>query len=222
MCNRYVLASGINTIENELLAKFDSAYTPFYNAYPGGIWPVILAESPERISHAKWGLIPYWSKWYSGNYNYNAFITEIAKHPAYRTPIARRRCLIPANGYYLWAKAQQQKQPYAVYIKEQKVFTLAGLYDIWKDWRTNTYSYSFAIISTLSCKRLAKLTPVMPAIIPRSHRSKYLGNDIHLNEIMKILKPFESGQISFFPVSKLINDPLQNDKRVIQPVGERI
>lgn len=222
MCSRYVLASGVKAIERELLAEFETEFTPFFNGHPGGAWPVVLSSSSTTVSFAKWGLVPYWSRWYSGSYHYNAFYTDLVRHPVYKIPIRQRRCLIPANCYYIWAKDGGKKKPYVVYIERHKVFTMAGVYDIWKDRQTNEFHCTYAVISTFSCKRLSRFSPAMPVIISPSRRSRFLKEEISLREVMQMMRPFESNLLNLYPVSDSVDDPTINDKQIVQPIGDRV
>ncbi len=222
MCNRYVLASSVRAIEKELLADFNAPFSPFYNAHPGEYYPVVLSEDAKKIQFLRWGLIPYWSKWGNINYNYNAFVSDLVKHFAYRLPIRKKRCLVPANCYYCWIRASTGKTPHVVYIKDQRIFTMAGVYDSWRDKNSNRLIFSFSIIAGYSNKRIAKFSPVMPVIIPPSRREKYLRESIQLQEVMRMLKPLESDQFNLYPVSKKICNLTINSKEQVMPVGERL
>jgi len=224
MCSRYALASKVKYIEKELMADFVRTFIPFFNAHPGGTYPVILDCRPEKIQMAKWGLVPYWSKWGDMNYNYNASVMDIVKNSVYRVPIRKRRCLVPANCYYTWIRTNTAKQPHVVYIKDQRVFTMAGVYDVWQERSTATDRSitSFAIITGLSNKRIGKFQPTMPVVIPPSRRTRYLKEGIPLNEVMRMLNPFESDLFNLYPVSTKVNNPLENSLGVLKPIGQRL
>ena len=222
MCSRYVLASGVKSLEKELLADFSFEFYPFYNAHPGGVYPVIFDHSPSSILRARWGLIPYWSKWKSNPHMSNAFVSEVVKHPAYRLPIRKKRCLIPVNCYYCWIRKESRKTPHVVYIKDQRIFTLAGIYDDWTDRQSGECITSFAMLINYPSKHLANLLGSMPVVIPPSRRTKYLKSTIPLNEVMRLIRPFETDQFNLYPVSNEINNQGVDHKGLVQPVGQRI
>jgi putative SOS response-associated peptidase YedK len=218
-----VLASTVKAIEKELLADFTSEFHPFFNAHPGGEYPVIFDHSPTTIMRARWGLVPYWSKWKSNPYMSNAFVSELVKHPAYRMPIRKRRCLVPVNCYYAWIRKDGKKQPHVIYLKDQRIFTLAGIYDEWCDRSGDLHKVvSFAIITNYSNKRLSKFSQTMPVIIPPSRRMRYLKNDIPLNQVMRMVRTFESDLFNLYPVSMEINHQGVDHKGLVQPIGEAI
>ncbi len=222
MCSRFVLASKVNPIEKELLADFSFEFHPFFSAHPGGEYPVIFDHSPTVIHRARWGLIPYWSKWKSNSHLSNPFASEIVKHPAYRLPIRKQRCLIPVNCYYAWLRINDKKQPHVVYIKDQRIFTLAGLYDEWMDKESRERVISFSIISNYANKYLSRYLQTTPVVIPPSRRTKYLKKGVPLNEVMRMLRPYETDQYNLYPVSNEVNKQGVDHKGLVQPIGERL
>ncbi len=222
MCKRFVLASSARAIEKEVLADFTFPFHPFYNAHHGGHYPVICDDSVTTIQQLRWGLIPYWSKWKTDSYLINVFVAESVKHRAFRLPIRRQRCLVPVNCFYSWVQHGNSKRPHVVYLKDQRIFTLAGLYDVWRDRATGESIRSFAVLVNYANMRLSKFLRAMPVVISPSRRMKYLKADVPLNEVMGMLRPFESDQFNLYPVSRDVNDPFVDHKGLVMPKGEKL
>lgn len=224
MCVRYVLASGTRVIEKELLAEFREPFVPFYNAHPGGQWPVVLSEDPLALRTATWGLTPRWSRWANCHYNYNAFAADLVKHPVYKVPVRRTRCLVPSNCFFAWFQRSESipttavAQPHVVYMEGQRIFTMAGLYDTWKS-REGVVLYSFSIVTTYATRKIRDRLPIVPAVVPPSRRSRYLKADLPLNEVMSMFHSVESDRFRFYPVGDVANRAWINDKSAVMPVG---
>ena len=139
MCGRYTLGT-IDGIQE----RYDAYNNPSplidisYNIPPGTINPVVAKRSPKGIYMMKWGLVPFWAKEPNIGYKMiNARSEGIALKPAFRKPIRTQRCLVPATGFYEWKKlnleGKEEKIPWYIGVKDQEIFSFAGIYDIWLD-----------------------------------------------------------------------------------------
>jgi putative SOS response-associated peptidase YedK len=110
---------------------------PRYNIAPSDRVGIIRQdrEKPQRhFSLARWGLIPYWAKDPGIGYRLiNARSETVTEKPSFREPFERRRCLIPADGFYEWKRAENAKQPFHFGLQDDSLFAFAGLWDRWKD-----------------------------------------------------------------------------------------
>lgn len=135
MCGRYVLTADPVAIQQ----AFDLDHVPGemkarYNIAPSQPVAVIANDDPRSLTFFRWGLIPSWAKDPAiGNRMINARAETLAEKPSFRTAYKRRRCLIPANGFYEWAKRGKGKVPMYVHLKGQPVFAFAGLWETWHD-----------------------------------------------------------------------------------------
>lgn len=135
MCGRFVLKAP----PAELLTRFglDECvdFGPRYNIPPGTDIPVIR-QSPEgkRVLHLlHWGLVPHWAKDPSiGAKLNNARGESVAEKPSFRDAFKRRRCLIPASGFYEWKQEGKIKQPYYISLKSGELLAMGGLWESWK------------------------------------------------------------------------------------------
>ncbi|KAA0232178.1 MAG: SOS response-associated peptidase, partial [Armatimonadetes bacterium] len=134
MCGRFTLAATLDQIlaRYGLMAAAAFDWKPRYNIAPTQDHPVIFAEDGERrIQPMRWGLIPSWTKELKGDGFINAKSETVAEKPSFRTAFKRRRCLIPADGFYEWQKpeiAQGPKTPFRITMKDGGIFSMAGLW----------------------------------------------------------------------------------------------
>jgi putative SOS response-associated peptidase YedK len=224
MCTRFTIASGIGAIEREFQAEFQYAFQKTYNAHFGMELPVIVAGEESRIVSFRWGLLPFWSREPNLNfYHINSPAGNIVKDPLSRVPIRRRRCLVLANCFFVWTRTGSTvKTPYVVYDGEQRLMSFAGIWDTWQNAERTRLIHSFSIITTHANKRLHMYSKSMPVIIPAARRRKYLRSSTHLNEIIYMLRPWESETINLYPVSDAVSDFQNNTREVVMPVGERV
>ncbi len=224
MCICYALASGSESIEREFQAAFQYEYEPCCNVRAGKWMPVIKAGRPEEIISLRWGLLPFWSKTPDIRYRHiNAYARDVVKHPVYRVPLRRSRCLVLANCYYEWITEENgKKRPYLIYFGGERLVSMAGLWDIWTDSERRVSIESFSIITTHASRRLKPFISTMPVIIPPARRRKYLKLSTPLNEITAMLRPYESDRINLYPVGPGINDIHAAGKSLLNPVGGRV
>lgn len=224
MCNRYTIASNPTALESELQAEFQYTFQKVYNAHFGMELPVICLGEEDKIVAMRWGIVPFWAKEPNLKYhNINSPARNIVKNPVYRIPIRRRRCLVLANCFFIWTYTKpNHKTPYVVYDAKQRIMSFAGIWDSWVNGDQSKSIESFAIITTHASKRLQKHSRQMPVIIPPGRRRKFLRSSLHLNEVMRMLRPLESDSLNLYPVASKVNDFHNNTREVVLPVGERI
>jgi putative SOS response-associated peptidase YedK len=135
VCNRYRLIHSKQYLTERFQASDDSGMEdhPRYNIAPTQQVLIVRKEQGEKVRHLttmRWGLIPFWAKDMSiGNKTLNARSETVTTTPAFRESILKKRCLIPADGFYEWRKMGSVKQPYCFEVGEGEVFALAGLWD---------------------------------------------------------------------------------------------
>ena len=148
MCGRFSLTA--NEAELNLrfeLAGGDAPYVPRYNGAPTQMLAVITNENPHKLSYNRWGLIPPWAKDVTiGNKMINARSETIMEKASFKYPLMHRRCLVPSDGFYEWQQ-DAGKQPYRIFVKNNPIFAMAGLWERWKSPEGNVIE-SFNIITT--------------------------------------------------------------------------
>lgn len=196
-----------------------SDFTPRYNIAPSQNAPVILNENEKSIQLLRWGLIPSWAKDPKIAYQlYNARAETIAEKPSFRNAFKKRRCLIPADGFYEWRMESdgKTKTPMRVRLKSKEPFTFAGLWETWKDPQEKE-SRTFTIITTEPNEVLQPIHNRMPVIMKPEDEEAWLDPQADLKHLTKILMPYSSNAMEAYAVSKLVNSPKHDSPDCIEP-----
>lgn len=123
MCGRYVLKASMSQLTETYGAAPDGdlEFSPSYNVAPTFEMPVSLQKNHDRLVQSfRWGLVPQWSDGPNPKYSMiNARSETLSEKPSYRDAYKKRRCVIPANGFYEWKKTPDGKQPYYIHLKNQ-------------------------------------------------------------------------------------------------------
>ena len=225
MCGRFQLSvKGKEITERVNVEVHDEIHRPDkqllnsskgYNCAPLQWLPVILNTSPEKIQFLRWGLLPSWSSdERSAAKMINARAETISEKPAFKTAFERRRCLIPANGFYEWQKTSH-KQPYRFFLKNEAIFAMAGIWDHWTK-TDGTRIHTFAILTTSANSILEGIHDRMPVILSENDEMKWIStaNDTNFSAL---LKPYPAELMDFYPVSPLVNSVSNDDERLIKP-----
>jgi len=214
MCGRFSLTAN----EAELNLRFQleggtAPYVPRYNGAPTQMMAVITNEMPNKLSSFRWGLIPPWAKDISiGNKMINARAETITEKPSFRTPLFSRRCLVPADGFYEWQQ-DENKQPFRIFVKNNPVFAMAGLWERWKTPQGEIVN-SFTIITTEANSFMQPIHDRMPVILEKENEKTWLLSN-NPEEILQLLKPYPSSDIDAYPVTKLVNSPKNQGPEVL-------
>jgi putative SOS response-associated peptidase YedK len=177
-------------------------------------------EEPARqLSLMKWGLIPHWAQDASGAaLTINARSETAATKPAFRDPMKFRRCLIPADGFYEWAKTGKRKQPYCFEVNEGELFAFAGLWDGWKD-AEGQWMKSCTILTTVPNAVTSTVHDRMPVILDPDTYDLWLDPGVqNVAEVSDLLKPYDARQMRCYPVNTRIYHVANDDEDCLQTV----
>ena len=215
MCGRFQLSvKGKQISERFNVEVFDELYKPNYNCAPSQKLPVITNAEPGKLSFFRWGLVPFWAKDPKIGYRMiNTRAESITEKPSFKNAFRKRRCLIPANGFYEWRK-DENKTPYRIFLKTDELFAMAGIWETWKDGEGKPL-HTFSIITTAPNSLMKKIHDRMPVILPKEQEQTWL-NESEESKLLSILKPFDDNKMDFYPVSKKLNSPANNDPEVTQ------
>jgi putative SOS response-associated peptidase YedK len=170
------------------LGNLPSEFHPDANISPGQLVPVIRDPKTRDVDMFKWGLIPWWTKDPKIGYKmFNARAETVAQKPSFKIPLARKRCLIPADGFYEWKLDGNKKSPYLFTMKDRKPFTFAGLWESWKDQAGEEIN-SCTIITTEPNRMMAEYHNRMPVILLPSTRWLWLESQ-PLESLLNLLVP---------------------------------
>jgi putative SOS response-associated peptidase YedK len=222
MCGRFSL----HTPESQIIEAFNLEHTePLglkhrYNITPSQDIPIIRdTETSREMVLAQWGLVPHWSKESKTKYStINARIESVAEKPTYRTLFKRRRCLIPADGFYEWKVVNGNKIPHHIRMKNSGVFAFAGLWDRWVGEGQTLDSCTIIVMP--SNEVMKPIHERMPAIIAPANYDWWLNARItDKQEIMQYLNSAPSSRLTAYPVSTWVNSPKNSDARCSKPAG---
>lgn len=182
---------------------------PRYNIAPTQAVAVIRERrNGERVMHLlRWGLIPYWATDRAiGNRMINARAETLTAKPAFKQPFARRRCLVPADGFYEWKRSETAKQPYYIRRTDGAPMAFAGLWDRWKEGDESIDS--FAIVTTTPNDLVRSIHDRMPAILLPDHYDRWLdATNRDVDDVSTVLGPYPADELTAYPVSRFVNNP---------------
>ncbi|MEZ4906314.1 MAG: SOS response-associated peptidase [Saprospiraceae bacterium] len=221
MCGRASLTKNEKELENRFGSTFYSEdierYNPIpnFNIAPGQYFPVITNSDPSHFNIFKWGLVPYWSKDSKNYFNLiNARSENIDKNKIFQGAFNTRRCLIPLDGFYEWDKTKKAKQPYRFIKMDREIFSVAGIWESWKDKNGNEL-FTFSILTVKANEIVGKFHDRMPAILFENEEKIWIDQQIKSEEVKSILKPFPSELMYAYPVSRKLNNVKNNSQDLI-------
>ncbi len=193
---------------------------PLYNIAPTLTVPVVRLNRAGRrkIALLRWGLIPYWSKDAKIAYRtINARADTVATAAAFRAAFERRRCLVPALGFYEWRKLDGDKQPYFIGLRDSTPLAFAGLWERWKQGEDALET--FTIITGEPNSLVAEIHDRMPVILDPADYDAWLTAADSAG-LQALLQPFPSQLMAAYPVSKRVNNVKNDDAALIEPATE--
>jgi putative SOS response-associated peptidase YedK len=177
------------------LADVPAGLEPNPNVSPGDGVAVVTDGLKRSMDFFRWGLVPSWAKDISiGNKLINARAETLVDKPSFRNAFARRRCLIPASGFYEWRAEGGRKLPYLFQLADHKVLTFAGLWEHWQDNQGNEL-YSCIIITTAPNTLVADYHDRMPVIFDAESCWSWL-EDKPVKELQPLLQPYPTEKMA--------------------------
>jgi putative SOS response-associated peptidase YedK len=221
MCGRFTLKRPERLRFERLVNTFDlDNIIPRYNIAPTqNVLAIRERDSVREVTYLQWGLIPFWSKEAKGFIN--ARVETIDEKPTFNESFQRRRCLIPADGFYEWERAGKKiSQPYYFQMKDGAPFVFAGVWDRWKT-DGNTIN-SCAIITTTANELLATIHHRMPVIMPPETHNLWLNEESRAADLKELLVPFPASEMRSQAVSRDVNDVKNDGEQLLEPVDPTI
>jgi putative SOS response-associated peptidase YedK len=194
-------------------------FPPSYNIAPTQDAPVVRHNPKDGTRHMdllRWGLVPRWAKDASGAAKLmNARADGIAEKPSFREAFAKRRCIVPADGFYEWRQEGARKQPYAVALASGEPMGLAGLWEGWQQ-PDGTWLRSFSIVTTEANEKQALVHHRMPVILPPELWAPWLGEEeASSDELQEFLQPSPAEELACWPVPARVGKFSENDAGLI-------
>ena len=214
MCGRFALKNP----SKELKAYYQTGnlieFPASYNIAPS--LPVLTIHTTDNVRHMdlmRWGLVPSWAKDPAiGNKMINARAETLDEKPSYRSSLKRKRCIIPASGFFEWHT--QSREPYYISPKSGW-FSLAGLWDRWQS-PDGSELLSCTIITTSPDETLKPIHHRMPAILDSEGIEQWLSDSQDSALLKSLLMPYDDSKLGIRPVSKAVNNPKNNYPEILE------
>jgi len=241
MCGRYASSRRPEDLVDEfdiVESRIQDALAPDYNVAPTKeVYAVVerrpSSDSPEppqrQLRVLTWGLVPSWAKDPGiGNRMINARMETVAEKPAYKRAFAKRRCLLPADGYFEWYPTDEltkagkpRKQPFFIRPKDHGVLAMAGLYEIWRDPTKadddpDRFRWTCTVITTDAEDSVGHIHDRMPLMVERERWADWL--DPGVGGDLDLLVPAAPGQLEAYPVSTLVSNVRNNGPELLEPL----
>jgi len=221
MCGRFTLTITPEQLQEAIPGLITpTGMAPRYNIAPSQPVAVVPNDGLNKLDFYIWGLIPSWAKDPSiGSRMINARGETLVEKPSFRSAFRRRRCLIPADGFYEWMQnpGSKSKTPMYIKLKSGEPFALAGL---WENWNAPDGSniLSCTIITTTPNALLEPIHNRMPVILPREAYARWLEpNEVNPAQLQELIQPYPAEAMTAYAVSSLVNRPENDLAACIQP-----
>jgi putative SOS response-associated peptidase YedK len=217
MCGRFTQRHPAAKLKKEFGVEEVLEIEARYNIAPTqSILGIRQMPDGREISFLKWGLIPSWAKDSSmGARLINARSETVTEKPSFREAFKRRRCIIPADGFYEWQRTGGRKQPYFFHMQDDRPFGFAGLWDRWKG-EDGEVIESCTILTTEANEVLRIVHDRMPVILHPETYELWLDDDVRKADLRKeLLRPFPASEMSSYPVGTLINNPRNQGEKLV-------
>jgi putative SOS response-associated peptidase YedK len=217
MIERYSITPSADALRERFEVDVPEFYKPNYNASPTQLLPVITANTPEGISLFYWGEIPMWAKNKTPSEKIINVRTETLQDKvSLKKALTKTRCLIPADGFYAWKKVGKKITiPYR-FVSTLGLFSFAGLWEEFED-EDGTEMHTFTIFTIAANEIVLTVQERMPVMFDREAERTWLNKDATETELTKLLVPYATKNMNYYPVSPRINDVKVDLPSLIMP-----
>lgn len=225
MCGRFVLRASPEQMAELFELEEPTLLAPRFNIAP--TQPLLIvrndpATQQRAWAHVLWGLIPSWAKDPSiGQKMINARAETIAEKPSFRAAFKRRRCLVPASGFYEWKRTPAGKEAHYITVDHERPFAIAGLWESWQGGGGGELQ-TCTLLTTDANDAVAPLHDRMPVIIEPEDYSLWLGSGKddppgYLDQLRHLLRSFPSDRTQVRRVSSFVNNVRNDGEQCIEP-----
>ena len=181
-------------------------------------WSVLTTHSPNKFQSYSWGLIPNWCKDKGTAFKMrlntlNARSETIYEKPSFRGSIKSKRCLIPSTGFFEWQEYKGNKYPYFIRLKDEPIFSMAGIFETWIDKQTAEVFNTFSIVTCNANPLMAKIhnsKERMPVILTRENEMQWIREELTESEVKDLMQPLDENLMQAHTISKLITSRSEN------------
>lgn len=227
MCGRYAIYGPVSTsramkrAEDQLgldLSASINQREPQYNVAPTQYAPVVaLGEGGARVEGLKWGLIPSWAKDPEiGARAINARAETVAEKPMFRAAFKKRRCLVPASGYFEWRLEGGAKQPYYIREPDGNLMMFAGLWEAWRASDADEWIRTYTIVTGEPGRVSGDIHDRQPVILPPDLLDAWLTASPE--DALALLKVLPEAELTYHPVSKAVGNVRHKGPELVEPI----
>jgi putative SOS response-associated peptidase YedK len=224
MCGRYVLTMDPSQLVDEfdLGQVTETVLQPDYNVAPTkSVYIVVRKEEERALDVARWGLVPSWaSNANIGSRMINARVETVDSKPSFRSSFRKRRCLVPANGYYEWytPEAPGPKQPFYIHRTDGHPLAMAGLYSWWRAKADDDWLLTCTILTGEAPGELQRIHDRAPMLVPPAHWSAWLDAESG-GDPKDLLEPVRSALVTTTPITTRVNNVRNNGPELLDPIA---
>lgn len=236
MCGRYAASRNPDDLveEFEVAERPEQVLKPSWNVAPTQNVHAVLERPPRddpegspvrALRIVRWGLVPSWAKDPAiGSRMINARMETVAEKPAFRRAFARRRCLLPADGYFEWYGEKGRKQPFFIHPADGGVLAMAGLYELWRDPSVSDedadpWLWTCTVLTTSAPDDLGRIHDRMPLLVEKARYGEWLDPQrTDPDELRRLLVPAAPGRLTAEPVSTEVNNVRNNGPHLVEPI----
>jgi putative SOS response-associated peptidase YedK len=237
VCGRYAASRDPDDLveEFEVDDRPEQALPASYNVAPTQDVYAVLERPPRGEPEApvrralrvvRWGLVPSWAKDPSiGNRMINARMETVAEKPAFRKAFAKRRCLLPADGYFEWyGERKGKKQPFFIRPADGGVLAMAGLYELWRNPGApddeDPWLWSATVLTTTATDDLGRIHDRMPLLVEKARYDEWLDPSHEDSESLTgLLVPAAPGLLTAYPVSTDVSNVKNDAPHLVEPIA---
>jgi putative SOS response-associated peptidase YedK len=223
MCGRFTLTVDADTLKSALdLGDVPAELSPRYNIAPTQSIAVVTDSAERDVEMFRWGLIPSWAKDPSiANRLINARAETVAEKPAFRAAFAKRRCLVPADGFYEWEREDGRKKraaiPHYFQLESKAPFMIPGLWEAWYPSPESEPLLTCTIITTNANEVVSSIHDRSPVILTGERMWVWLDPAATPAQLNDLLQPLPRDLMKGYRVSQLVNKPSNEGAELIRP-----
>jgi len=217
MIERYTISQAQNSIEKRFNAQCEDSFAIRYNVAPTQVLPVITLANPNRIKLFNWG-----TELSSNNKKIvskliNAPLTQLTEKVFYKNALKSRRCLVIADGFYVWKSISKKGQiPYRITMADEQLFAMAGIYETYENLEGFKIG-TFSIITQSVPPSITTLTQDAPIILPTELEKNWLQNTGSVEQSLELLTSITPPELKSYVVSPLVNNLANDSKNLLNP-----
>lgn len=192
--------------------------SPRYNVAPTQTIPIVrVRDAQATVDEMRWGLVPAWAKDVKiGNKAINARAETVDAKPMFRGAFKARRCLVPAQGYFEWKGDSPNKQPYFIHAPDKTLLLFAGLWEHWWPVKDAEPVLTFTVVTGPPGLVSGDIHDRAPVILPAATGEAWLKGSVE--DAKEILATFTEPQLTYYPVSKAVGPPKNDQPDLVAPI----